>query len=66
MSEVLLMKYGHGMLLVDDHVGQFNVKEVRGSVLKKMLDEQNGVSKDTMKTISEVFSPCWILTRFIK
>ena len=38
-KDVLIMKYGHGMIILDDHVGQFNVKEVRAQVLKKMLDE---------------------------
>ena len=41
----LCMKYGKCALLVDDAIGQLNLREVRAQVRGKMQVEQNGLSK---------------------
>ena len=36
---VLCMKYGNGVLVFDEGVGQLNLKEVRSQVKAKMMEE---------------------------
>ena len=38
-DSILCMKYGNGVLILNDHVSQFNLKEVREQVASKMLAE---------------------------
>ena len=36
---VLCMRYGNGVVIFDDVVGHFNLKEARGDVRNKMIEE---------------------------
>ena len=63
---VLCMRYGNGVLIFDDVVGQLNLKEVRGEVRNKMIEEQNGLAKETVKELQGLLKDCWMLQKFSK
>ena len=61
VNSTLCMRYGNGVLLFDDVVGHLNLKEARGEVRNKMVEEQNGLSKDTIKELQSLLADCWML-----
>lgn len=63
---VLCMKYGNGVLIFDEAVGQLNLKEVRNQVRNKMQAEQNGLGKETVKEVQELLTECWTFSKFSK
>ena len=63
---VLCMKYGNGVMIFDECVGQLNLKEVRNQVKGKMMEEQNGLTRGTITELQDLIKGVWMLSKFSK
>lgn len=65
--EDLCFKFGPGVLLFNEDFGAMVAqREVRASISNSLLNEQNGLSKETIKEIRQLFKECQMVLPFVK